>query len=486
MADKTYNDLVTRVNEIKPELLELADSDDDLSDDEVERFNALTAEFDQLESDLPAAKERAERIERVRSFAAIPANRESVDPTPELHDLDDPHEDPQRSRNPWDLEAVQRSAVEGNGAELVSRALSAVEQLTGASDVIKSQVTRTVENLADEDNPAAAKLVLATTSPAYKRAFGKLARGDEFSTLTDAERDAAHNVKLMARAMSTTDAAGGFLIPTDIEPAVTLAVVGVTNPIFDLARKVQTMGDTYRVVTSTAVSWSVDAENAEVSDDATTFAATNIPLYTLRGFVPVSIEAMGSIANASGVVAETLAQGNEELVSSLLATGTGSAQPTGIIVALTGGSQITTSAGANAYAVADVYNVFETLGPRYRRRSDWIMNMTIINETRQFGTANAHTLLTQLGDGTPGTLLGRPLHEASDLDGTYGANENYVAVLGDWSNYVIAQGIGTTVEFIPNVFGTTGRPIGARGFFAYNRFGADSVNDLAFEMLNIT
>jgi len=486
MTVLTHDELVSRIDEIKPELLELADSDDKLDDDQVERYNTLTAEFDELDGQLPAAKAAADRLERVRSFALKPAHVEAGSPVADHFDPEEEHEDVQRVKNPWDIEAVQRAGLESNGDELLSRALSAAEALTGASDDIKASVTRTIESLHDDDNPVVARLALATTSPAYKRAFAKLARGDEYASLSDGERDAAGEVKTLARAMSTTDGEGGYLIPTDIEPAVTLTVTGVTNPIFELARKVQTTGDTYRVVGSGAASWSWDAENAEVSDDATTFTNTDIPLYSARGFVPVSIGAMGSISNAAGIVAEVLAQGNEELVSAALATGTGSSQPTGIIVALTGGSQITASATTDTYAVADVYSTWEALGPRYRRNAAWLMNLSIIDETRQFATDDGHALLQRLGDGQPPALLGAPLHEASDLDGTYGSGDNYVAVVGDWSNFVIAQGIGTTVDFIPHVFGSTGRPIGARGFFAYNRFGCDSVNDVAFEMLNIT
>jgi HK97 family phage major capsid protein len=65
------------------------------------------------------------------------------------------------------------------------------------------------------------------------------------------------------------------------------------------------------------------------------------------------------------------------------------------------------------------------------------------------------------------------------------AQNNRIAVVGDFSNYVIADRIGLTVEFIPHLFGTTnGRPKGQRGWFAYYRTGADSVNDAGFRMLN--
>ena len=58
-------------------------------------------------------------------------------------------------------------------------------------------------------------------------------------------------------------------------------------------------------------------------------------------------------------------------------------------------------------------------------------------------------------------------------------------MLGDFSNgYVVADRVGTTIEFIPHLFGTSGRPTGQRGFYMFARVGADSVADGAFRCLN--
>jgi HK97 family phage major capsid protein len=84
-------------------------------------------------------------------------------------------------------------------------------------------------------------------------------------------------------------------------------------------------------------------------------------------------------------------------------------------------------------------------------------------------------------------ILGKPVYESSDMDSTYGSGENYVAVVGDFSNYVIFDRVGMSVELIPHLFATqNNRPSGQRGFFAHWRVGADSSNDAAFAVLNIT
>jgi HK97 family phage major capsid protein len=57
------------------------------------------------------------------------------------------------------------------------------------------------------------------------------------------------------------------------------------------------------------------------------------------------------------------------------------------------------------------------------------------------------------------------------------------AVVGDFSNYVIARRGGMAVELVPNLVGTNHRPTGQRGWFAYARIGGGSVNDLGFRLL---
>jgi HK97 family phage major capsid protein len=92
-----------------------------------------------------------------------------------------------------------------------------------------------------------------------------------------------------------------------------------------------------------------------------------------------------------------------------------------------------------------------------------------------------------LGDDLPPQLLGR---KAALRRRTWTARspprQREPGIYGDFSNYVIADRIGMTVEFIPHLVGANRRPTGQRGWYAYYRVGADSVNDGAFRMLNVT
>src|SRR5690606_15192496 len=98
--------------------------------------------------------------------------------------------------------------------ELRARALSAIEKMQGASDNVRQAATRIVERY-DDKQSTLARQVLATSSPAYLRAWSKLARNHQ-DLLTEDEKRAVAEV----RAMSLTDTAGGFLVPFQLDPVV--------------------------------------------------------------------------------------------------------------------------------------------------------------------------------------------------------------------------------------------------------------------------
>ena len=180
------------------------------------------------------------------------------------------------------------------------------------------------------------------------------------------------------------------------------------------------------------------------------------------------------------------AQNNLE--GAAFATGTGSGQPTGIVTELAGGVQVVTSTTTDVFAIADIYKLCNVLAPRYKNNATWLANELTYVLTRQFGSADSHAFWTHLDGPTPAQLVGRPVAKSSDMDSTVTAlADNYMMVLGDFSNYTIANRVGLTVEPIPHLLHTSNnRPSGQRGIFGFARTGAASVNDGAFVMLSVT
>ncbi|MGE2733842.1 phage major capsid protein [Mycolicibacterium vaccae] len=495
----THSQSVNRLEEIDTELERLAE------------LNSLTPEdeayFEELRDEFFKVDEHRKRLERAAELARVrsakgqigqPARQRlriengSTNSQGSRSDYDrdailepDSIEDC-RFRNPWDTSEVRTFGrpQEELHTELRARALSAIEKMQGASDDVRQAATKLLERF-DDKNSSLAKQCLATSSPAYMRAWSKMARDPMGAILSEDEQRAISEV----RALGLTDANGGYLVPFQLDPTIILTSNGSVNDIRRFARQVVATGDVWHGVSSAAVQWSWDAEFEEVSDDAPTFGQPEIPIKKAQGFVPISIEAMADEANITATVAMLFAEGKDELEAVTLITGDGGAkQPTGIVTALAGTAAEVSPATAETFSLADIYNLYGGLPARHRARGAWLANNLMYNRIRQFDTQGGAGLWTTVGNGQPAELLGRPVGEAEAMDATWNpsaAGDNHVAIYGNFQNYVIADRIGMTVEFIPHLLGANRRPNGSRGWFAYYRMGADVVNENAFRMLNI-
>lgn len=500
----THTQAVNRCRELASEVERLAGVDEPSAEEEA-RFVEASEEFHETDRWRKHLERQAERgrVASVVEGDLRTATTRYGQPNPrgrlEVGSSSDYDKDPvlnpdsvedRRFRNPWDLSEVRTYGRPQSEllTEYRSRALSAIEQMQGANDKVRAAATDIIERW-DDDQGRLARLVLASSEPTYLRAWSKLARSPMAADLEPEERKAVSRVQEYARAMSLTDTAGGYLVPFQLDPTVIITANGSVNQIRQVARQVVATGDVWNGVSSGAVAWSYDAEAAEVSDDATTFAQPTVPIYKAQGFVPISIEAMQDSANVTTEVGRLLAFGKDVLEAQAFATGTGSGMPTGIITALTGTASVVASATTDVLALADIYALHGALPARYRGMPStaWLSNTLIYNRIRQFDTAGGAGLWAHLGDGTPERLLNKPVLESEDMDGAINATQdNFAAVLGDFDNYVIADRIGMTVEFVPHLFGANRRPTNQRGWLAYCRHGADSVNDAAFRMLNVT
>lgn len=491
----SHSQAVIRLEDIRTELERLGNLDVLTPEDE-RAFDELTTEFGEVD-DHRRQLERVSALARVRAAAESskrgPASLRIERGTPvnrtDGYDLDpilnpDSVED-RRFRNPWDLSEIRTFGRDKGSVtqELRARALCAVERMQGTHDGVRQAATHIIEAFDDGDGRIA-RMCLATSSPEYLRAWSKVAAG-RGHMLTAEEQGA------LTRAMSLTDSAGGYLVPFQLDPTLIITSDGSRNQIRSVARQVVATGDIWNGVSTGAVSWSWDAEAAEVSDDTTTFGQPTVPVHTARGFVPISIEALEDASNVTAEVARLLAFGKDVLEAEAFTTGSGSGQPTGIITALAASSPsvLVTPTTAETFAAADVYKVDSALPARYRSNASWLANRAVYNLIRQFDTGGGSQMWERIGADVPSMLIGRPALESESMDGAFNpaaTANNYLLAYGDFQNYVIADRIGMTVEFIPHLLHTSNnRPSGQRGWFAWYRAGADSVNDGAFRLLNI-
>ena len=423
-------------------------------------YTAGLALRDQYAAELAGIEAREAEVERL---AANPVHIERTAPAVIVRN------------DPFDLSELRYDAPAG---EVRSKALTAIEKADGITDADRESVEKIVRTVGNGREMA--ERVILTGSPAYRSGFLKVSGGRP-ELVDDTERQA------LSRAASLTGNAGGYAVPYVLDLTMIDTGSHTTNPFRQIARVVPSAANVWHGVSSAGVTASWDSEGAEVSDDAPTLAAPAITCYKGQAFVPFSVEIEGDWANIEADLRKMLMQAKDDLEGAAFATGS---TPIGITTALDGTSSELAPATAETFAIADVYAVESALPARYRRNAKWVANKTWYNKVRQFDTAGGAGLWERIGAAQPAQLLGYDAFESSDMDSVLpdaaATADNFGMILGDWSNYVIVDRVGMSIELVPHLLHTSNNlPNGKRGFLAWWRVGADSVNDGAFRMLSI-
>ncbi len=449
----------------------------ELTPDETTEFDAAVANVRGLDEKIAAHEKRAAELEAIRAATADTARRA---PVPGMAGKTDDYDWSSRSAVPSEIRARAMSHVNDSKLFADDSHRESVTQLMERAEMLVD------ENRESERSAAvmAAKLVLATTNQTYFRAWAKTMRG---MPLTGEEAES------VSRAMTVgTTTAGGFYVPSVIDPTLIMTGAGNSNYLRRLAT-VKTLGyeNVWKGVSLAQLSASFDAEGVEVSDDTGTYAQPLITTHMARIFVPYSLEAEQDIQSLVGDLAMAFADAKDVLEADKFQVGTGSAQPHGVVDAVgdTSGSRVAATTGG-AFGLVDVYKLFAGLPVRHRLSSAAtraiLANVTTINTIRQFATANNyHGFLVDLGSGQPSQLLGETLIESPSMTSTV-TTGNDLLCYGDFRKFYIVDKVGFTTERVPHLLSTTTNlPNGQRGMFGYWRVGSDVVDADAFRVLRL-
>lgn len=475
-------ELRSRIGEIETELRTIHETagDEPFTEEQQSQWDTLSEERDAKAKE---QKDLEARLARVGEFAANPANRESGDgatgapKSPEFMQRVDPF-DGRDVRSLTRMEARDKALAVVDGKDNT-------RHLSDGQREKAHQVLRT--STGDCDGSHVGRLMLLTENDDYRSAFMKLVSQPQ--PVLTAEESRAVNAVAEFRAMSgATDAEGGFGVPVLIDPSIILTAQGSLNPFRRIARVETVTTDAWRGVSSAGVSWSFGAEASTAGDNSPTLAGPVVNVHEAKGFIPYSIRVGMDYPGFASEMSTLLMSGYDELQAQKFAVGAGdgSNEPFGIITALDANTNvevIPTTDGA--FGGADINKAWGALPDRYKANATWVMNYDVANEVASFGNGNNLSFVTVDLTGQIETLRTRPVAFSSyfpDFTGTTGASN--ILVVGDFRNYVIADRVGMSVELVPHLFDVTNnRPTGQRGWFAYARVGADSVNDLGFRLL---
>ena len=338
-------------------------------------------------------------------------------------------------------------------------------------------------------NTDIARRILVTENPEYREAWMRLVTDPSAAmALTDEERQAIRAWNEYRAASEGTTTAGGFGIPVFIDPSIILTAQGSGNPFLTLAKQVTINTNIWKGVSSAGVSWAFQSEGVAVTDNAPTLAQPTVQVYMARGFIPYSIEVGQDYPGFADEMQTLLSAGYDELLITKFTAGSGVGEPNGLITQLSANTNVRVAlVTGGTLGQADPYAVWKALPQRFRRNASWLMNVGVNNAIRQLGTANVfHAYSVNLPAEWADMLFGHQVYESPYMNDvtTSTSATTELAVVGDFSNYVIARRGGMSVELVPTLFDVTNnRPTGQRGWFAYARIGGNSVNDLGFRLL---
>jgi len=486
-------------------------------DDELLALNAeLSVLATLIERDDVRAR-RSEQISRGMALMADPANREGPDSGSQLGGapalvkglgdrLESAAEVIQRMGNPW--RAVDGSPLAGHttyggaGREtasgLLARAHAVVEglertftrdgcgKLADAFAESSGWPGMTVKRSRDEQAQAA-ELFLALSNPHYAECFRSVLRypaefygagGTGFETFTDDQRQAWRDVRtndlVRAAFAETSGAVGAYALPLQLDPNIMITNAGVVGPFRKLARTVIGTSNVWEGITSAGSTANWVAEGVAVTDTTPSLGQLAVTPYKSAVWIYGSFEAMTD-TDLSNQVPGLIDEARSRLELTAFTTGTGSAQPFGVI---TRGASDT---ALGALTAAMVYGLHVNLAPRFRAydsaRPAWIANVNIIDACRQIPsfTGSVTSLVNDnVGTDNPPMMLGLPFYEASAMDAVNGTGTHKNLCLGDFSQLVIVDRQPSVLLFDPLVLAqASALPTGQRGWYSWARTGAD-------------
>ncbi|MFH9816144.1 phage major capsid protein [Streptomyces sp. NPDC017230] len=476
---KKSDKLKEQLEAIRSELLEL-DEVDEPTEEQAERAGELLGEFDTTQEAYTEQLAHEERVEAVRSASLVEGGTERSSGPDVLF----------KSRtNPYEgLEGVRGANLHDRNVvgDLRSRALTAIDE--AGEDLSADQQERAERLIRGDRRGRIAQHILLTGSPEYARAFESLLANSGNPALLDGdELDAYKLAEAHRRAMTLTDAAGGFLVPFTLDPTIILTNAGSANPFRQISSVRTVTTDTWNGVSSAGVTAGWLAESDEVTDNSPSFGQPTITPHKAAAWVQGSFEVLAD----SGFAAEVgplLSDAKDNLEATAFATGDGTGKPKGVVTAVGAvAGSVVDSAAALSYTVDDVYALDAALPPRHRNTANpsWVASKATINATRQFDDAGGSSFWANLGMGQPEQLLGAPIYESSSMSSALTTGASKPLLVGDFRQFYIVDRVGMTMVYEPLVKGANGRPTGEAGWFCYWRVGSDVVNPDAFRLLNI-
>jgi len=258
------------------------------------------------------------------------------------------------------------------------------------------------------------------------------------------------SVKVEGRAQTTTAAAGGYTVPTELLN-ILVKSMAAWGPMYDenVATVITTSGGgtiTMPTVNDTAVTAEAHTEGATLTDDGgkdVTFGQKTLGAYAFNTeWLRVSKElADDSIMAMEQVLGDLLGERLGRIANSKLTTGSGSSDVLGIV---TGSSLGKTTTGTTAITSDEIIDLLHSVDPAYRMspKAAFMFNDSTLAAVRKLKDGDGN-YLWQMGNvqqGTPGTLLGYRYYINQAMASIPGsASATRVMIFGDLGKFYVRK-----------------------------------------------
>jgi HK97 family phage major capsid protein len=253
--------------------------------------------------------------------------------------------------------------------------------------------------------------------------------------------------------LGTTTAGGYVVAPT----YSTNIIEGLTqfSPLRSLA-SAMTIGGTeiyIPTLTGNADGGWVTETGARPSTEPV-FGQLGITTYEFAATVPVSVQLLeDSFVDLAGFLSRHITKRFAKSESSAFIIGDGNGKPTGLLHTPANYEQIVTKQDASEL-LESLIDAFYALPSEYASVGSWMMKretMGIIRKLADVSVSNRTLWSDSLANGTPPTLLGRPVYEAIDMDPLVStaspAADTFPISFGDYASaYQIVDRVGVAIQ----------------------------------------
>jgi len=328
-----------------------------------------------------------------------------------------------------------------DNAQKEGRSLNAEEQqkFDAMESDARSMMTQieTLERAAEMKKELAANAEAREASPKQSRTavFGKyLKRG--LAGLNAEER----------AQLTTTGAAGGFLVPEGFSGVLDVATE-FTGQVERVAKKLDTASGNpldYPTINDTGNDAAIKGEGVATTATDMTFGNVTFNSYNYTSLVRVSKQLIDDAGfNLDSFLVEALGERVARATNIDFTTGNGTDKPKGIVDESLQGAEVATS---GALVANDVLNLIHSIDPSYRNKSSFglMCSGTIMALLQKLGVGSSNDFpifIPSMTAGEPDKLFGYNVYYNNDMDSDLAAAEK-VLIAADFDKYVVRRAGG--------------------------------------------